>query len=152
MADIFDKAKRSKIMGLVKGKNTKPEVQLRKELHAHGFRFRIHDKKLPGNPDIKLTKYKTVIFINGCFWHGHQGCKYYTIPKNNNSFWVDKLQTNISRDILNYNKLINLGWNIIIIWTCNLKARKMESSIMEIISRLSKTNINQAHKNSFFTI
>jgi DNA mismatch endonuclease (patch repair protein) len=136
MADVFDKEKRSKLMGLVKAKNTKPEVLLRKGLHALGFRFGLHDSRLPGKPDIKLSKYKTVIFVNGCFWHGHPSCKYYTIPETNNEFWVDKIQTNIKRDLQNYIALRDLGWKIIIIWTCELKKSKISQTLINIVEIL----------------
>ncbi|MEO6520192.1 MAG: very short patch repair endonuclease [Mucilaginibacter sp.] len=136
MADIFSKGKRSEIMSLVKSKNTKPEVQLRKALHALGFRFSLHNKNLPGSPDIKLTRFKTVIFVNGCFWHGHEGCSHYTVPQNNNEYWVSKIKGNILRDKRNREALISLGWNIITAWTCNLTKRNIESTVEDIRYRL----------------
>lgn len=140
MSDIFNKEKRSKIMGLVKGKNTKPEIALRRELHLRGFRFRIHDRRLPGNPDIKLTKYKTVIFINGCFWHAHSNCKYYTIPKTNHEFWVDKIRTNINRDFKNYAALEKSGWNVLVIWTCSLKKKYLNETIQNVLQKIINFN------------
>lgn len=145
MADIFSKEKRSKIMGLVKGKNTKPEKKLRSALHSLGFRFRLHDKRLPGTPDIKLTRFKTVIFVNGCFWHGHSGCKYYTIPKSNNEYWVNKIDENITRDQKKYTQLKELGWNVIIVWTCQLNRNSLNSTVNYICDEL-KNHSAQAHK------
>ena len=142
MADIFSKEKRSEVMRLVKGKNTKPEVLLRQKLHSLGYRFRLHDKSLPGSPDIKLAKYKTVIFINGCFWHGHQGCKHYTVPKTNRDFWVNKIETNTTNDKLIYEKLSSLGWKVLIIWTCELKKKNLET----VINKVNLDLKNHAHK------
>lgn len=98
MTDKISKAKRSEIMGLIKAKNTKPELLIRKYLHAQGYRFRLYEKHLPCHPDIVLKKYKTVIFINGCFWHGHENCKYFKLPKSNVEFWHHKIETNRKRD------------------------------------------------------
>lgn len=98
MADVHSKKVRSYNMSQIKGKNTKPEMLVRKYLFSEGFRYRLHDKKLLGKPDIVLPKYKTVIFVNGCFWHGHKNCKYFVIPKTRTEFWVSKIQTNIAND------------------------------------------------------
>lgn len=143
MADIFSKEKRSKIMGLVRGKNTKPEILIRRALHALGYRYRLHDKKLPGTPDIKLTKFKTIIFVNGCFWHGHDGCKHYTVPKTNNEFWVNKIKTNIKKDKSDYEKLTSMGWKVIVIWTCELKKSTLQGTISDLEKKILG---NQAHK------
>ncbi|MDB5091560.1 MAG: vsr [Mucilaginibacter sp.] len=139
MTDIFNKEKRSKVMTLVKGKNTKPEIILRKKLHALGFRFRVHDRKLPGTPDVKLTKYKTVVFVNGCFWHGHLNCKYYTVPKSNHQFWVDKIEKNINRDRYNYKKLVELGWKVLVIWACELNKKRIDLTINYIAIKLRES-------------
>ena len=96
--DVHDKKTRSYNMSRIKGKNTKPEEIVRKYLFSKGFRYRKNEKKLPGTPDIVLPKYKTVIFVNGCFWHGHQDCRYFVVPKTNTDFWLDKINTNIERD------------------------------------------------------
>lgn len=121
MADVHDPAARSYNMSRIKGKNTKPEILVRKFLFAHGFRFRIHDTRFPGKPDIVLPKYKTVIFVNGCFWHGHQDCKYFTLPKSNTEFWNAKITRNVKQDILNQLKLVEMGWKVIIVWECELR-------------------------------
>lgn len=107
--DVHDKKTRSYNMSRIKSKNTKPEEMVRKYLFSHGFRYRKNDKRLPGTPDIVLPKYRVVIFVNGCFWHGHNQCRYFVIPKSNTEFWVDKINKNIERDALNTEKLISLG-------------------------------------------
>ena len=112
---------RSRNMSAIKSKNTKPEITLRKLLHSMGYRFRLHRKDLPGSPDIVLPKYKTVIFVHGCFWHRHENCKYATTPKTRKEFWEKKFIENINRDNLNQANLSLKGWKIIIIWECQLK-------------------------------
>ena len=121
MADVHDKLTRSFNMSLIKGKNTKPEIMVRKFLFANGFRFRVHDKRLSGKPDIVLTKYKTAIFVHGCFWHGHEKCKYFVVPKTNTEWWLDKINKTKSHDIEINNTLKQLGWRVFVIWECELK-------------------------------
>ncbi|MBQ2675049.1 MAG: very short patch repair endonuclease [Prevotella sp.] len=108
-------------MSQIKGKNTKPEEIVRKYLFSHGFRYRKNVAKLPGKPDIVLPKYKTVIFVNGCFWHMHEGCKYFVWPKHNAEFWKEKITGNAERDQRKQRKLEDMGWRVIIIWECQLK-------------------------------
>src|SRR6478672_10099960 len=122
MADVHDKATRSFNMSRIKSKNTKPEILVRKFLHVQGFRFKLHDKKLPGKPDIILPKYKTVIFVHGCFWHGHKGCKYFVVPKTRTEWWLDKINANIANDKKKQTKLESEGWKVINIWECQLKS------------------------------
>ncbi|MCQ9199787.1 MAG: very short patch repair endonuclease [Prochlorococcus marinus CUG1437] len=112
---------RSRNMSAIKSKNTKPEISVRKLLHSLGYRFRLHRKDLPGSPDIVLPKYKTVIFVHGCFWHRHENCKYASTPKTRSEFWESKFEGNIKRDKINQTNLIKLGWKIIIVWECDLK-------------------------------
>ena len=112
---------RSRNMSAIKSKNTKPEISVRKLLHSLGYRFRLHRKDLPGSPDIVLPKYKTVIFVHGCFWHRHENCKYASNPKTRSEFWESKFEGNIKRDKINQTNLIKLGWKIIIVWECDLK-------------------------------
>ena len=121
MADNITREQRSKCMASIKGKDTKPEMIVRKYLFSKGLRYRIHVSSLPGNPDIVLPKYKTVVFINGCLWHGHDGCKYYRLPKSNVYFWKTKIKNNKARDILNESKLKEQGWRIIRIWECEIR-------------------------------
>ena len=111
-------------MSRIKGKNTKPEMLVRRFLFANGYRYRLNVKTLPGKPDIVLPKYKTVIFINGCFWHGHEGCRYFVIPKTRTEWWIEKITGTQKRDGVAENQLNLLGWKIITIWTCELKLTK----------------------------
>ena len=112
---------RSRNMSAIKSKNTKPEIAVRKLLHSMGYRFRLHRKDLPGSPDIVLPKYKTVIFVHGCFWHRHQNCKYASNPKTRREFWEKKFKENIERDKKTQEKLKNLGWKTKIVWECEIK-------------------------------
>lgn len=133
MADIKSPEARSFNMSKIRGKNTKPELMVRKFLFKNGFRYRIHNDKLPGKPDIVLPRYKTVIFVNGCFWHAHEGCKDFVWPRSNEAFWKDKIKINVARDNANYEKLRSLGWNVIVCWECQLKNKaKRESSLQAI--------------------
>ena len=121
MADVHDKLTRSYNMSKIKSKNTKPEITVRSYLHKLGYRFSLHSDRLPGKPDIVLTKYKCVIFIHGCFWHRHSGCKYSYMPKSNTVFWHNKFKENIKRDERVMNDLKALGWKTIVVWQCELK-------------------------------
>ncbi len=121
MADVKTPEQRSRNMAAIKGKDTKPEIIVRKYLFSRGLRFRVQVKKLPGNPDIVLPKYKTVIFVNGCLWHGHEGCKYFRLPKSNVEFWKEKIERNIERDRESMQALLDLGWKVIRVWECELR-------------------------------
>ena len=121
-------------MSCIKGKNTKPEENVRKALFSRGFRYRKNDKKLPGTPVIVLPKYKTVIFVNGCFWHGHNGCKYYVVPKTNTEFWLNKINKNIERDELKIKQLEQLGLKSIVVWECELKKANLNSTIDHLVN------------------
>jgi DNA mismatch endonuclease (patch repair protein) len=124
-------------MSRIRSKDTKPEMIVRKYLHSKGFRYKLHDSKLPGKPDIVLPKYKTVIFIHGCFWHGHQGCKYFVLPKNREKWWKDKIEKNKDRDMKVINEIYKIGWNIITIWECELKENR-EKTLTDLIRRISE--------------
>lgn len=124
-------------MSAIKGRDTKPEVLVRKLLHELGYRFRIQRKDLPGKPDIVLPKYKTAIFINGCFWHRHKGCKYASTPSTNSNFWEKKFAANVERDIRNYAALKEQGWNVLIIWECEVKELLRTKIIPGLPSRIS---------------
>ena len=121
MADKFTPSQRSHCMSRIRGKNTKPEILVRKGLHARGFRFRLHNKNLPGSPDIVLPKYGVAIMVNGCFWHGHKGCCYATKPKTNIEFWETKIARNLHRDEVTTAHLEALGWTVITVWECELR-------------------------------
>jgi len=135
MSDKHTKEQRSYNMSRVKNKNTKPEQLVRKSLFKLGYRYRKNDKRLPGKPDIYLPKYKAVIFVNGCFWHGHPGCKKSKLPETNHKFWKDKINKNIERDRRNIKILEEMGLLVIIIWECEIK-KDLESIIKDIDSRL----------------
>jgi len=122
MVDIVSTAVRSKMMSRIRTKNTKPEILVRKALHARGYRFRLHREGLPGKPDIVLPKFKTVIFVHGCFWHMHKDCKLARIPSTRKGFWTAKLQANAIRDISTHHKLLALGWRVLTIWECYLRS------------------------------
>lgn len=121
MVDHLTKEKRSWNMSRIRSKDTKPEMIVRSLLHRMGYRFRLHRKDLPGKPDIVLPKYKTVIFVHGCFWHRHKKCNSAKLPSSNKSYWIPKLNRNIERDKKNKDELRELGWKIIIIWECEIK-------------------------------
>ena len=121
---------RSENMARVKNKNTQPEVYLRKLLWHRGFRYRLNYKDLPGSPDIYIPKYKAAIFVNGCFWHMHENCRYASIPKNNHDFWKNKLEGNVQRDKQNYIKLESMGINVIVVWGCEIK-QMMKDKVIE---------------------
>jgi len=137
MADVHDKAIRSKNMAAIKSKNTKPEMLVRKFLHANGYRYRLHDSKLPGKPDIVLPKYKTVIFVHGCFWHGHKNCKYFVVPKTRTEWWLNKINGNIVNDAKAAKALKIEGWKIINLWECNLKSSKTDKTLTALLKKLS---------------
>jgi DNA mismatch endonuclease (patch repair protein) len=124
-------------MAAIKGKNTKPEMMVRKILHANGFRYKLHDKSLPGKPDIVLPKYKTVIFVHGCFWHGHKNCKYFVVPKTRTDWWLNKINGNIANDTKALKALKKEGWKIITIWECNLKPNQVKKTLSTLLKKLS---------------
>lgn len=138
MTDVHDKATRSYNMSRIKATDTKPEILVRKFLHAGGLRYRLHDKSLPGKPDLTLRKYNTVIFVNGCFWHGHRGCKYFVMPKTRTEWWKDKIEKTIRRDNKSLNDLKDLGWYPIVIWECELKAEKRNNSLEFLYKKIIK--------------
>jgi len=135
MADVHDKKTRSYNMSRIRGKNTKPEEIVRSFLFSNGFRYRKNDKRYPGTPDIVLPKYKTMIFVNGCFWHKHEGCKYFVWPQSNAEFWKEKIESNVERDKRNYGLLTANGWRVLVIWECELKQKYRD----ETLNRLKDT-------------
>jgi DNA mismatch endonuclease (patch repair protein) len=124
MVDVVSKEKRSKMMAGIKGKDTKPEIMLRKELYRRGYRYRIHGKGIEGRPDIVVRKYNALVFVHGCFWHGHKNCKLFRIPKSKVEFWTNKIGGNTERDKHKMQSLIDDGWRILIVWECAVKGRK----------------------------
>jgi DNA mismatch endonuclease, patch repair protein len=143
--DVFTKEKRSQIMARVRGKNTKPELMVRSVLHGMGYRFRLHRKDLPGNPDIVLPKHKKVIFVHGCFWHGHSTCLRSKRPTTNQTFWDNKLDGNIKRDRRFRRELRRLDWEVLTVWECETKnseklLRKLERFLLGEKTGKTKTN------------
>lgn len=137
MADVHDKITRSYNMSQIRSGNTKPEMLVRRFLHTQGFRYKLHDKKLPGKPDIVLPKFKTVIFIHGCFWHGHANCKYYVVPKTRTDWWLNKINANKANDTKAAKALKKEGWKVITVWECKLKPGKFEKALDKILLSIS---------------
>lgn len=148
--DIFTPQERSAVMSRIRGKNTKPEMILRKALFARGFRYRLYGK-LPGKPDIVLKRYKTVIFVNGCFWHGHADCKFAGIPKSNTVFWRDKILANRHRDQLHTLQLEALGWNVLTVWECEIKQKEALGALVSRISENLKAQLRNSRKVKKYT-
>ena len=134
MPDRLTPQQRHHIMSSIRASSTKPELKLRRALWRRGYRYRINDRRFAGTPDIVLPKYRTAIFVHGCFWHGHKGCKYYTIPQTNTSFWVDKIERNRERDQKAWRMLEAKGWKVIIVWECQLK----KDNFLETVFRVSQ--------------
>lgn len=132
MGDVMTPEQRHKCMARIRSKNTKPEIMVRKYLFARGFRYRKNVRRLPGTPDIVLRKYRTVIFVNGCFWHGHEGCRYSHLPKSNVEFWRNKIERNKKRDLRERVELRRMGWHVIQVWECQLKPKEREMTLRSI--------------------
>ncbi len=136
MTDVHNTQTRSYNMSRIRGKDTKPEMVVRRFLFANGFRYRLHDTKLPGKPDIVLPKYKTVIFVNGCFWHGHKGCSYFVLPKTRTEWWLQKIKGTMARDKAAEVALNVLGWKVIVIWECQLKKDNQTITLSSLLSAI----------------
>ena len=152
MSDILTASQRHRCMSRIRGKNTKPEIMVRKWLHARGFRFRLHNKKLPGSPDIVLPKYGVAIMVNGCFWHGHKGCRYATKPKTNVEFWETKIARNRHRDEVTNAHLEALGWHVITVWECELRGKSIVASRLDALAEeireagVAKSKLKELYK------
>lgn len=136
MSDVLIPDQRHQNMAAIHSSNTKPEVKLRHALWGLGFRYRVNDKRLPGSPDIVLPKHRTVIFVHGCFWHGHKGCKNYTVPKTNTDFWVAKVKRNQERDQEVWRKLEAKGWSVIIVWECELEKNRLPDTVAHVSAEI----------------
>lgn len=136
MTDVHEPWVRSYNMSQIRSKNTLPEITVRRFLHAKGFRYKLYDRNLPGRPDIVLPRYKTVIYVHGCFWHGHEGCKYFVMPKTREFYWQNKIEVNKDRDNRNKRELENLGWQVLIVWECKLKSG---TAVLESLVNLIKS-------------
>lgn len=135
--DTLSAEQRHNNMAAIKGKGTKPEMIVRKFLWSRGFRYRVNNARLPGHPDLVLRKYRTCIFVNGCFWHGHKNCRYYIIPKTNTDFWIRKITRNIERDRQEQLQLARMGWHCITVWECELKREKRDETLESLAYTLN---------------
>lgn len=136
MSDVHSPQVRSYNMSRIRSKNTKPELLVRKILFSNGFRFRLHRNDLPGKPDIVLAKYKTVIFVHGCFWHGHEGCRYFVLPKSRREWWLSKITRNKELDESNTSKLREMSWKVIQIYECDLKKQELAKTTKALVDKL----------------
>ena len=137
MTDVHDSKTRSYNMSRIRGKDTKPEIILRKFLFRKGFRYKLHEKSMPGKPDIVLPKYKTVIFVHGCFWHGHKDCRYFVIPQTRTDWWLKKILRTKELDKQQLKQLQKMGWKVITVYECELRPLKRESTLEQILAELS---------------
>ena len=140
--DKLTKEQRHRCMAAIRGKDTKPEITVRKFLFSRGFRYRLNHPRLPGHPDIVMRKYRTCIFVNGCFWHGHEGCRYYVLPKTNTEFWKAKIERNRTRDIEEQHQLAAMGWHCITVWECQLKPAVREQALESLAHTLNSIFLN----------
>ena len=136
--DKLTKEQRHRCMASIRGKDTKPEILVRQFLFSRGYRYRLNHPRLPGHPDIVLRKYRTVIFVNGCFWHGHEGCKYFVIPKSNTEFWTAKIERNRTRDKEEQHQLAAMGWHCITVWECQLKSATRSNTLESLAYTLNR--------------
>lgn len=143
MADVFTQNKRSEIMSKIRSRDTKPEILIRKFLHANGYRYRVNVRNMPGHPDIVLPRYKSIIFVHGCFWHGHEdtNCRFSRIPKTNILYWSNKIKNNQIRHFKNVIKLQKLGWYVLTVWECKLRGANKHILLKEIANKIS-ANLN----------
>lgn len=143
MADIVDKQTRSRMMAGIRGKDTKPEMVLRRALHARGFRYRLHGKGVPGRPDLILAKHRAVIFVHGCFWHRHAGCRYATTPATRPEFWAEKFAANVRRDQAAHDALAADGWRVATIWECALRKRE---KVQPAVARIAEWLLSESRR------
>lgn len=136
MADVLTPEQRHFNMSRIRGKDTKPEMLVRKYLHAHGLRYRLHSPGLPGKPDVVLPKYKTVVFVHGCFWHRHEGCRYFVVPKTRTEFWMNKIGRNVANDEKQQAALIAAGWRVLTIWECELKPTVRDKNLASLLANI----------------
>ena len=138
MPDILTPTQRHRCMSRIRSQATKPEMAVRRWLWAHGYRYRLNVKSVPGKPDIVMRRYRTAIFVNGCFWHGHEGCSKFVMPKSNTAFWQRKIDRNRERDRQNYDMLIQNGWQVIVLWECCLNKEKIENTMQSVAVALNE--------------
>ena len=138
MPDVLTPTQRHRCMSHIRSKATKPEMAVRRWLWAHGYRYRLNVKSVPGKPDIVMRKYRTAIFVNGCFWHGHEGCKQFVLPKTNTDFWQTKIARNRERDQRNHDELTHAGWQVIVLWQCKLNKQELEPTMQQVAVTLNQ--------------
>lgn len=138
MSDVHTPATRSYNMSQVKGKDTKPEMLVRQYLHAQGLRYRLHDKSLPGKPDLVLPKYKTIVFVHGCFWHKHEGCPKAAMPKTRTEWWQEKIGRNVVNDERQQRELASKGWKVLTVWECGLKSTLREGTLRQLVAQITE--------------
>ncbi len=148
MSDVLNPQQRHRCMSHIRSKATKPEMLVRRWLWAHGYRYRLNVKSVPGKPDIVMRKYRTAIFVNGCFWHGHEGCKQFVLPKTNTVFWRNKIEYNRARDQKNYDILINAGWQVIVLWQCKLTKQELEQTMQQTAVALNQNLLKSLNQSS----
>lgn len=137
MPDVLTPQQRHRCMSHIRSKSTKPEMAVRRWLWSHGYRYRLNVRSVPGKPDIVMRRYRTAIFVNGCFWHGHEGCPKFVMPKTNTDFWRTKIENNRKRDQKNYDILLQNGWQVIVVWQCNLTKGKLENTMQSVAVALN---------------
>jgi DNA mismatch endonuclease, patch repair protein len=142
MADVHTQQQRRYNMQQIRSTNTRPEMLVRRYLHAHGFRYKLNDKTLPGKPDLVLPKYRTVIFVHGCFWHGHANCRYFKIPQTRTQWWTDKITRNQTNDAKAPKALKKLGWKVIVVRECGLKKGRVEKTLEKLSGRIMNIFFN----------
>jgi DNA mismatch endonuclease (patch repair protein) len=140
MADVVSPAKRSQMMSGIRGKNTRPEIILRKGIHSRGLRFRLHRSELPGKPDLVFPRFNVVYFVHGCFWHRHKGCRFCATPSTRADFWASKFQSNVSRDARNIELLLQSNWRVAIVWECQLRKGSAEITMDQLANWIRDTN------------
>lgn len=136
MTDVHSRETRSFNMSRIRGKNTKPELLVRKFLFAKGLRYKLYDKTLPGKPDLVFPKYRTIVFIHGCFWHGHEGCKYFVVPKTRTEWWLEKIRRNIQKDDESILALHQMGWTPLVVWECELKPKTINNTLEKLLNNI----------------
>lgn len=146
MSDTMSREQRHNCMSRIRSKNTKPELKVRRWLWSHGYRYRLNVKGVPGKPDIVMRPYRTAIFVNGCFWHGHQNCKKFKMPQSNREFWHNKIARNRERDQQNYQLLYENGWHVIVIWECQLEKQHLERTMQAVSVELNDNLLQQYRK------
>lgn len=149
MPDKLTKEQRHRCMAAIHGKGTKPEMLVRRYLFSHGFRYRLNHPRLPGHPDLVLRKYRTVIFVNGCFWHGHDGCRYFRVPQTNTGFWKAKIERNKKRDVEEQRRLAEMGWHCITVWECQLKPAVRERTLAALAYTLNRIFLDDRRSRTY---